>query len=434
MLNWLRPLWLMFFNPARGMGEARDRAPLAPAAVLALAAQAAYLFATQWMYLRSNFALSAAIALTSILLQSAGIVLLLALVFVPAGTLAANLFERRGSLGVVLRQEFAAFASAIFYAWAAANLIALPLAWLASVSGVAEAVGQSWLGVIQEQQQQLPAGSLGRVDAQLLTPFIVFQSLLLMLILALFGLWSVVAVRQVFRLSVVRSVAVALVAGVAMFIGMQVLPFVSGFLASPFLLVLAFLLLRGYVGEFTRSQRARASFKQNLEAATLNPADASAHYNLGLIHAQRSELNEARERFERAVTIDAEEVDAHYQLGRIARAQDRLADAIKHFEQVVTRDESHAQHEIWREIGATYVAAGQHEDASDALGRFLAHRTSDPEGLYLKGRALAGLGRRGEALELMRACIEAVKTAPAYKYRTEKRWLNEAQQFLRSHV
>ncbi len=50
------------------------------------------------------------------------------------------------------------------------------------------------------------------------------------------------------------------------------------------------------------------------------------------------------------------------------------------------------------------------------------------------GRALAGLGRRREAAESMRACIEAVKTAPAYKYRAEKRWLNEAQQFLRSQV
>jgi molybdopterin synthase catalytic subunit len=50
------------------------------------------------------------------------------------------------------------------------------------------------------------------------------------------------------------------------------------------------------------------------------------------------------------------------------------------------------------------------------------------------GRAHAGLGHRREAADAMRACIDAVKTAPAYKYRTEKRWLNEAQQFLRSQV
>ena len=116
--------------------------------------------------------------------------------------------------------------------------------------------------------------------------------------------------------------------------------------------------MRGYISGVLRSQRARESFKQNLEAATLNPADASAHYNLGLIHQQRNEFDAARERFERAIQIDEEEIDAHYQLGRIARQQKRFADAVKNFEQVVTRDQTHAQHEIWREVGATYIDAG----------------------------------------------------------------------------
>jgi len=130
--------------------------------------------------------------------------------------------------------------------------------------------------------------------------------------------------------------------------------------------------------------------------------------------------------------IDPEEIDAHYQLGRIARQQKRSADAIGHFEQVVARNPAHSQSEIWREVGATYNAAGQYDDARTALERFLERRESDPEGLYLMGRAHAGLGHRSEAASLMEACINAVKTAPAYKYRLEKRWLNEAQQFLKS--
>jgi tetratricopeptide (TPR) repeat protein len=150
-----------------------------------------------------------------------------------------------------------------------------------------------------------------------------------------------------------------------------------------------------------------------------------------LIHQQRGELSEARERFQRAIEIDRDELDAHYQLGRIARAQGRLPEAIGHFEQVVQRDQSHAQNEIWREIGATYIAAGQYADGRDALERFLDRRENDPEGLYLMGRAHAGLGDNQEAASSMQACIDAVKTAPAYKYRTEKRWLNEAQQFLK---
>ncbi|HEY0364965.1 MAG TPA: tetratricopeptide repeat protein, partial [Pyrinomonadaceae bacterium] len=173
-------------------------------------------------------------------------------------------------------------------------------------------------------------------------------------------------------------------------------------------------------------------FKQNLESATLNPADASAHYNLGLIHQSRGELDQARERYERALQIDPEEIDASYQLGRIARQQKRYADAIRNFEQVVARNQAHSQHEVWREVAATYIAAGQFDDARTALDQFLEHRPSDPEGLYLMGRAHAGLGHKREATSLMQACIEAVKTAPAYKYRTSKRWLNEAQQFIKS--
>jgi Flp pilus assembly protein TadD len=100
----------------------------------------------------------------------------------------------------------------------------------------------------------------------------------------------------------------------------------------------------------------------------------------------------------------------------------------------VARDDSHAQHEIWREVGATYLAAGQFADARDALERFLARRPSDPEALYLMGCVAWGLGDAGGAREWMTACVEAVRTAPAYKYRADKRWLNEAQQFLRTQA
>src|SRR5206468_11693157 len=241
------------------------------------------------------------------------------------------------------------------------------------------------------------------------------------------------AVRKVFRLSVVRSIGVVVLS----YLGMLILSPIwaklfTRLIGSPFILLILFLLLRGYFGSIVSQQRARAAFKQNLEAATINPRDSSAHYNLGLIHQQRGELDQARERFQRAIEVDPDELDAHYQLGRIARAQNRLAEAIGHFEQVVLRDQFHALNEIWREIGATYIAAGQYGDAREALERFLDRRENDPQGLYLMGRAYAGLGDQQEAASSMQACIDAVKTSPAYKYRIEKRWLNEAQQFLKT--
>jgi tetratricopeptide (TPR) repeat protein len=431
-MDWLKPLVQMFYAPGRALGAVRDRAPLGAAAITALFAQVALTLYSQWPFLAVSFMHAGVFASFGLLRDAAGTLFLLALAFVPALILFANLFERRGSFRLVLKQEYAALASAIFYAWSAAHLVALPLLWLLRRSG-AEAAN-----IAQNRQFWQTFGEQHNLPPDILTAFLdprlhteVFAR---MLVLPFFLLWALIAVRAVFRLSWLRALAVVVVGGVVFVIASPLLGIVSTLLASPFLLLLLFFFFRGYFTDMMRTQRARANFRQNLEAATLNPADASAHYNLGLIHLQRKELAEARQRFMRAIEIDIDEVDAHYQLGRISRMENKLPEAIEHFGQVVVRAPQHAQHEVWREIGATYLSAGQYNDALDALERFLAQRQSDPEGLYLKGRALAGLGRQREAAEAMRACIEAVQTAPAYKYRADKRWLNEAQQFLRTQA
>ncbi len=419
----------MFYAPARALRVVRDRAPLAPAMLLAWATQLTYAYFLQWLFLRNSFVLPGARALLAGVVQSAILLLLVAVILVPVIIMISNLFERRGSLGLVIRQEYASLAASCFYALTAANLISIPLALLMNVSGIEAAYVESALKSAGQFQSLLPA----EMQHQLSNPRFHAENLFRSIKMFFFICWAVVAVREVFRSSIWRSLVVLVTSAIVIFITSPVWGFLFGTIfASPFLLLLLFFLLRGYLGELTRGQRARASFQQNLKAATLNPADASAHYNLGLIHQGRGELDEARSRFQRAIEIDPEELDAHFQLGRIARAEGRLPDAIKHFEQVVARDRTHAQHEIWREIGATYIAAGQYSDGRDALETFLDQRQSDPEGLYLMGRALAGLGHQREAAASMQACIEAVRTAPAYKYRAEKRWLNEAQQFLRS--
>lgn len=423
---------MIFYAPARGLREVRDRAALAPAALVALIAHAVFFLCLTWLYLGYLINPRHASTIFLLILQSAGSLVIIALVFCPLALFLSNLFERRASFRLLLQQEYAALAATMFYALTASSLIATLLTIAASLSRILQTLSSRMLGTLLEQRGQLPPEVLKAIDEGVLRPELLAAGLSVMVLLVIFGAWAVVAVRIVFRLSWMRSVIVVFISGTVLFPAYKLIPILGTLLASPFLLIMLFLLLRGYFSEVTRTHRARESFKQNLEAATLNPADASAHYNLGLIHQQRAELEAARERFERAIQIDDDEIDAYYQLGRIARSQKRFADAIRNFEQVVSRDPSHSQHEIWREVGATYVAAGQFEDARDALERFLENRPSDPEALYLMGRAHAGLGHRREAASSMQACIEAVKTAPAYKYRADKRWLNEAQQFIKS--
>jgi tetratricopeptide (TPR) repeat protein len=439
IIDWLRLLAQIFYAPVRGMREVRDHGGLLTSGTLALISQVAYVLVTQYLSGFDGFLIAGPGQVFRFAIGSALPLILIAAVLVPVVTFVANLFERKGSFGLVLQQEYASLAATIFYALTIANVFAILVALVLNVTGFQAAyVANSAESSAQIREWVVNSSRITpELKSQLETVFIdtrlVAIGLFRTIRLSIFVIAALVAIREVFRFTVPKSIAVIVISlALALLLSPLWALLFSPILASPFLLIMIFLLLRGYISGIMETQRARESFKRNLEAATLNPADASAHYNLGLIHQLRGELDEARERFERAVQIDADEVDSHYQLGRIARQQKRLGDAIGHFEQVVSRDPDHAQQEVWREVGATYVAAGQFADAMTALERFLERRPSDPETLYLMGRAHAGLGHQREATSSMQACIEAVKTAPAYKYRADKRWLNEAQQFIKS--
>ena len=427
MIDWLRSLLMIFYAPWRGMRVMRDRS-LAPLAIIALISQVAFGLVTK------KFAGAAGVGLFSEVSHAVKIIAVVAMVLVPILTLVANTIDRRGSFRVVITQEYAPLAATMLYALTAANVFGLLIAVFFHYSGIQAYQVALMIQNADQNQAKMPAALQSAESAVLLkNPIFVSYFLFEMFKWGLLSIFAIFAVKETFRMSAARAFGVSLISGLAaFFIAPIAFSLFSGVLGSPFLLILLFLLLRGFFTDILGSHRAKAAFKQNLESATLNPADASAHYNLGLIHQSRGELDQARQRFERALEIDAEEIDASYQLGRIALQQKRYADAIQNFEHVVARNPAHSQHEVWREVAATYIAAGQFEDARTALNQFLEHRPSDPEGLYLMGRAHAGLGHKREATSLMQACIEAVKTAPAYKYRASKRWLNEAQQFIKS--
>ena len=210
------------------------------------------------------------------------------------------------------------------------------------------------------------------------------------------------------------------------------LQFMLGWLASPFFLFYAWYFLGGELGNLGSGLRTRQSFRRNLEAATVNPHDAEAQYQLGLIAQERRQYSEAIARFEKAIAILPSETDAHFQLGRIARQQGRLEDALTHFQTVMDQDEKHHQSEILRELGALYIAARQFEHAAHELGIYVERRPYDPEGLYYYGQALEGLGRFEEANEMYRRCVESASTAPRYIQRSLGQWSRLAQKQFRN--
>lgn len=434
----LRLLFGLLWQPLPAMRALRDRAPVAFAGAAALlvtwiyslvaVAMSGYVMAGNRAQLAPEMAspaYSARLFMAALLgsslralMTAAMIVLFIAVIYVPIVILIANLFEQRARFSLVVREEYAAMVSCALMSQAVSLLITL-----------LPAVLIGWQGAWMSSDAVLPYFVLVVV-----IPLPVFAWLMTLATGTMFqiGLSGPSGtVGQTGHVNWMVAGGTVLISFLSLLLMPLFIDATSFVCASPLLLILLMFLLRDRVDEFVRSRRSQQSFRQNLQAATLNPADASAHYNLALLYQQRGELDAAIRSFTQAIEIDPSETDAHYQLGRIARWQNRLTDAVQHFEKVIVQDATHGHHEIWRESGLVYYSAKQYPDALEMFDKFLQQRPSDAQARYWRGMTLFNLGRGGEAVSEMETCIESVKTAPAYKYRTERQWLHLAQNFLR---
>jgi len=203
--------------------------------------------------------------------------------------------------------------------------------------------------------------------------------------------------------------------------------------ASPWLLYFVYQRFSGDLSDLGGGLSQRQNFKRQLELATINPHDADAHYQLGLIYVQRRLPADAEQRFRRALEIDPNEPETLYQLGRLLRHQEgRGEEARQLLEKGASLDPKLASYEVWRELGAVALAAGHLEEAIRYLAHFTAAREYDPEGLVLYGRALNAVNRKAEAKAAFEQAVECVKGAPRFRRPELSRWESQARQELRS--
>src|SRR5215813_1321123 len=319
------------------------------------------------------------------------IALSLAAMYVPAAILALTLITRTGSFGVAFRRDYGSLLICVYMAWAASHL---PFA----LAGFA--------------LNPLKLGAEGALALWLLGN-------------GCFGALMVFALRTVCGASFKHAVAVVCIAWISLRFDSWLFSIAT---FSPFItLIWGLPLLLGAVYGVRAAHVQRQSFRRHLESCTINERDAEAHYQLGLIYQQRRQHGEAAARFKRAAEIDPREPDANFELGRIARQEGRLQDAINHFNVVVTHSDKFRQSEVWREIGATYLVAGMHQEARQSLEKYVERRPYDPEGLYHFGETLRNLGEAERAQEVYMQCVQAVKTMPYYRRNEVSKWSRLAQ-------
>ena len=365
----LSTLLQIYYRPSRAMSAILDSGSL-PFAVVAAALV--------------NFGVARSIR------ESITLLVLLILLFVPISIAVISLWDHLGSFSVVLHRDYSPLLACILISWTAAFLPAVLSQWIAPVS--------------------------------------------LLYFLAL----ATIAVRTVFGTRTGRAVVTVLASLGATLAGYKLYQTFGGalsYFSSPLVILWLYFLFRpnlDFFTGFTGGLRSRQNFRRHLEASTVNPRDADAQYQLGLIYQQRHNYTEAIARFTRAVEIDPAETDAHHQLGSIALEQKRYQDARNHFAAAVALNNKHASSEVWRGLGAADFQLGRTEQALAELETYIARREFDPEGLYWTGAALKKLGRTQEARDAFARAVEAARTAPAHRRRYTAAWGRQAKAELRS--
>lgn len=310
---------------------------------------------------------------------------------VPISILMITAWDSLGGYGVVLRRDTLPVLMCVLFGWSAAFA---PAAILAAVL-------------------PLPFAGAAFLAAGLYFAFLFALSL-----------------RIVLRTSFWRA-AVSTILGCVLTVPASMLYAVAGpYLLSPFVLYYGWIFFGGEVRGLGSELHSRQNLRRQLESLTLNPRDADAHYQIGLIYEERRLWEDALARFQKAAEIDATDAGILYHLGRMEAKLGRWQEALGHFRAAAALDDKLASSDVWRETGVACFHLGELDAAAAALGKFVERREYDPEGLCWYGRTLAALSRKQEAAVLFRRAIEAADTMPPKRRAEVREWRGAARKEL----
>jgi tetratricopeptide (TPR) repeat protein len=185
--------------------------------------------------------------------------------------------------------------------------------------------------------------------------------------------------------------------------------------------------MRGFFG-YHGGER---DFRRHLHSLTLNPQDADAHRQLGLLYLKRGDAEEARHHVENARKIDPSDPEYAYLLGRVFESTGDWPSALEQYEDTYRLSPEFGLGDIFREVGKGYLHTGKLDKAVEFLRYFLDRRGSDPEGRYWLAVALDKTGAGEEKRVQLRTLLEQARSNPRFFRRENREWIYRARQLLR---
>jgi tetratricopeptide (TPR) repeat protein len=322
--------------------------------------------------------------------------LFLLILYIPALILLSNSVSGDGFGLSISKQEYQTHASALLPLWGVLFLIASPLQWLIP--------------------QFIPIGVFD----------VSFGKLFRTILLCIYTLW---AIKQLNYLSWAQSFGVFALSWFTLVILVILSTF---FVALPFFILIPLIYLGWqWLRDYFASHGNERVFQQNLHTLTLNPQDADAQYQLGLIHFKRGNWDAARQYFENALKIEPANPDFHFYMGRTYELKEEWPFALGHYEETYRLNPEYGLGDIFREVGKSYLHIGSHEKGKEFLDYFLKQRGSDPEGRYWLAVALQKLGDLDQMRFQLNMILEQARSSPRFFRKEHREWFYRARNMIR---
>jgi tetratricopeptide (TPR) repeat protein len=330
------------------------------------------------------------------------IVLFLVLIYVPAVIILSNAISGDG-LGLSFsRQEYRSHLSVLMPLWGMLYLVTTPLQWLMPHAHSIE-----------------PAEML-----------VINYSIGAFIRLALILIYTIWAIKQLNYLSFPQTLGVFALSFLALPVYIILTSFLSALAFFLFIPAIYF----GYqrIRSFFDLKSNERAFQQSLHSLTLNPQDADAHYQLGLIHLKRRNLDAAQKYFENSLQIDPDDAECHYSLGRTFELKEQWTRALEQYEETYRLNSEFGRGDIFREVGKGYLHTGSVEKGLEFLQYFLKNRASDPEGRYWLAVALQKTGDLKQMRIQLDTILEQARSTPRFFRKGNREWIDRARNLIRA--
>ena len=323
--------------------------------------------------------------------------LFLLVLYIPFVIVLSNAISGDGLGLAISRREYQAHVAALLPLWGAISFVLAPLQWLVPHFLI--------IGVVE-----ISVGMLLRS-----------------ILVVSYTLW---AIRKLNYLSGIQAIGVF---ALSWFTYPAYYALTSFLAALPFFILIPLIYFGSqWIRTHNRSLSGERSFRQHLQTLTVNPQDADAQHQLGLIHLKRRNLDAAQRYFENALKIDPSNDEYHYFLGRTNEFKGEWARALDQFEETYRLNPEYGLGDIFREVGKGYLHIGNFEKAAEFLKFFLARRGSDPEGRYWMAVALQKTGDDEQMRAQLNMIAEQTRSAPRFFRRENREWIYRARTMIRN--